>query len=150
MSTANTILVLDEIFATFGYPKYLVSDNGRTFIAKEFKNFLEKRGVKLKLTAPYHLLSVSSPRSPRVRSEEAGCGLRKEYTVNPYTISAILPHSHLLRHKNPCESREKPEQALTLLFRNILDPSHYRAQTIADHLLSYNTDVMLGKPPLHE
>ncbi|XP_011862729.1 PREDICTED: uncharacterized protein K02A2.6-like [Vollenhovia emeryi] len=54
MSTANTILVLDEIFATFGYPKYLVSDNGRTFIAKEFKNFLEKRGVKLKLTAPYH------------------------------------------------------------------------------------------------
>lgn len=54
MSTANTISILDEIFATFGYPKQLVSDNGRIFIAIEFTKFLEKQVIKFKLTAPYH------------------------------------------------------------------------------------------------
>lgn len=39
----------------FGYPKYLISDNGKTFVATEFKKFLENHSIQLKPSAPYHL-----------------------------------------------------------------------------------------------
>lgn len=53
-STA-TIGILDELFATYGVPTTVVSDNGRQFISDEFETFLKMSGVKYhKLTAPYH------------------------------------------------------------------------------------------------
>ncbi|XP_018397093.1 PREDICTED: uncharacterized protein K02A2.6-like, partial [Cyphomyrmex costatus] len=36
------------------WPETLVSDNGRTFIAEEFQNFLKNNGIYHKRTAPYH------------------------------------------------------------------------------------------------
>lgn len=54
--TANaTIAILDELFATFGSPVILVSDNGPQFTSVEFRDFLQRSGVKFhKRTAPYH------------------------------------------------------------------------------------------------
>lgn len=54
MSTKTTIRVCREIFARFGIPRVLVSDNGRQFVSHEFERFLESNGVKHSLTAPYH------------------------------------------------------------------------------------------------
>lgn len=54
MSVQNTIQKCREIFITFGLPQTIVSDNGRMFIAAEFKNFLKHNGIKHKCTAPYH------------------------------------------------------------------------------------------------
>jgi len=54
MSVQNTINKCTEIFATFGIPQTLVSDNGRTFIATEFQDFLKRNGIYHKRTAPYH------------------------------------------------------------------------------------------------
>jgi len=42
-----------QIFATFGIPKYFVSDNAKTFTSVEFKTFLKVNGIIQKLTAPY-------------------------------------------------------------------------------------------------
>lgn len=53
-STA-TIAMLDELFAAYGSPITVVSDNGRQFVSEEFDTFLKMHGVKYhKLTAPYH------------------------------------------------------------------------------------------------
>ena len=52
-STA-TITCLCKIFATFGLPEVLVSDNGRNFTSVEFETFLERNGIQHKLSAPYH------------------------------------------------------------------------------------------------
>uniref|UniRef100_A0A182PWJ4 RNA-directed DNA polymerase n=1 Tax=Anopheles epiroticus TaxID=199890 RepID=A0A182PWJ4_9DIPT len=47
--------ILDGLFATFGTPVTVVSDNGTQFTSTEFKSFLQRSGVKVhKLTAPYH------------------------------------------------------------------------------------------------
>ncbi|XP_029053944.1 uncharacterized protein K02A2.6-like [Osmia bicornis bicornis] len=46
MTTKTTIRILREIFARFGIPKVLVSDNGRQFIAHEFQQFLKKSLAK--------------------------------------------------------------------------------------------------------
>ena len=53
-STA-TIAILDELFAAYGTPVTIVSDNAPQFTSVEFKTFLQTNGVKYhKLSAPYH------------------------------------------------------------------------------------------------
>lgn len=55
MTSTATINILDEIFATYGVPVTVVSDNGTNFASKEFKSFLQTVGVKFhKFVAPYH------------------------------------------------------------------------------------------------
>jgi hypothetical protein len=57
MTTTKTISVLRSLFASYGLPKELVSDNGTQFTAYEFKTFLKNNGVKQTLTPPYHSAS---------------------------------------------------------------------------------------------
>lgn len=54
LSSATLIKELRQIFAEQGLPDCLVSDNGRSFISKEFKEYLVKNGIKQILVAPYH------------------------------------------------------------------------------------------------
>ena len=53
-TTAATIRELRRIFASYGLPEQLVSDNGPQFIASEFAMFLRKNRVKHVRSAPYH------------------------------------------------------------------------------------------------
>lgn len=55
ITSLASINILEEMFATYGVPVIVVSDNGRQFISEEFKEFLKRSGVKYhKTTAPYH------------------------------------------------------------------------------------------------
>ena len=56
-TAAKTIAVLREIFARYGLPQQLVSDNGPQFTAEEFTMFLRLNGVKHIKCAPYHQAS---------------------------------------------------------------------------------------------
>lgn len=49
----NVIKILDKIFNMFSVPESVWSDNGKQFIAKVFKEFLEKHGVKFELNPKY-------------------------------------------------------------------------------------------------
>ncbi|XP_024877348.1 uncharacterized protein K02A2.6-like, partial [Temnothorax curvispinosus] len=54
-TTEATIKILDELFAAYGVPTTIVSDNGTQFTAAEFKTFLQRSGVTFhKFSAPYH------------------------------------------------------------------------------------------------
>ncbi|XP_011883987.1 PREDICTED: uncharacterized protein K02A2.6-like [Vollenhovia emeryi] len=54
-TTQATISIMEELFATYGVPVTIVSDNGPQFTSMEFKLFLQKSGVKFhKFIAPYH------------------------------------------------------------------------------------------------
>ena len=53
-TTARTISVLREMFARFGLPKQLVSDNGPQFTSDEFEQFLVGNGVNHIRSSPYH------------------------------------------------------------------------------------------------
>ncbi|XP_061735502.1 uncharacterized protein K02A2.6-like [Nerophis ophidion] len=50
----NTIKVLRGLFASYGPPEELVSDNGPQLVAKEFTQFLESNGVKHTAVPAYH------------------------------------------------------------------------------------------------
>ncbi|XP_037974858.2 uncharacterized protein K02A2.6-like isoform X1 [Plutella xylostella] len=53
-SAKQVIIKLREIFATFGLPKQVVSDNGPPFTSMEFKDFLSSNGITQTFSAPYH------------------------------------------------------------------------------------------------
>ena len=52
-TAADTIAVLRHVFASFGLPEQIVSDNG-LLVAHEFAEFLRVNGVKHIRVAPYH------------------------------------------------------------------------------------------------
>ena len=51
---ALTITVLRQVFAAYGLPDCLVSDNGLQFVSEEFRSFLRVNGIKHLQSAPYH------------------------------------------------------------------------------------------------
>lgn len=54
ITTENTIDTLEKIFATFGYPTILTSDNGPQFTNYKFQDFLRKHSILHRRSAPYN------------------------------------------------------------------------------------------------
>ena len=56
-ATTSSICVIEElrtIFARFGIPEMIVTDNGSGFVSQECETFLKKNGIKHVTSAPYH------------------------------------------------------------------------------------------------
>ena len=55
-STSATLMIdkLRTLFAQFGIPQMVVTDNGSSFISQEFMSFLKKNGIRHITSAPYH------------------------------------------------------------------------------------------------
>ncbi|XP_064479259.1 uncharacterized protein K02A2.6-like [Ornithodoros turicata] len=57
VSTATSSALIDAlraIFATFGLPQLVVSDNGTAFASSEMKPFFSRNGIRHVTSAPYH------------------------------------------------------------------------------------------------
>ena len=52
-TSTKTIEALQHIFASYGLPLQLVSDNGPQFSSEEFNEFLVHNGIKHLCSAPY-------------------------------------------------------------------------------------------------
>lgn len=56
-AASHTIKQLSEVFARFGLPKQIVSDNGPPFTSGDFSQFLASNAVEHLFSAPYHAAS---------------------------------------------------------------------------------------------
>ena len=56
-ATQKTVEILRRLFAAYGLPEELVSDNGPPFTSTVFKSFRKSNGIKHTLVPPYHLAS---------------------------------------------------------------------------------------------
>ncbi len=54
ITATATVQRLRHIFSQFGLPEQTISDNGPTFTSTEFKQFLQKHGIKHVTSEPYH------------------------------------------------------------------------------------------------
>ena len=53
-TTSKTVEVLQVLFAKYGLPEQLVSDNGPQFTSEDFAYFMKANGIKHIRSAPYH------------------------------------------------------------------------------------------------
>ena len=54
MTTKTVIRCLNTIFCLFGFPSYIHSDRGTSFISYELKRYLNSRGIASSRSTPYH------------------------------------------------------------------------------------------------
>ena len=54
ITSRAVIKVMEEMFNLFGYPEWVISDNGRQFASREFNEFLTERGIQPRKTSPYY------------------------------------------------------------------------------------------------
>ena len=116
MSTATattTIQQLRQLFAKFGIPQSIVSDNGPQFAAAESDNFCKSNGIRRIKVAPYHPSSNGlAERAVKIIKQ----GLKKQskgtlgnriarmlfqYRNTPHTTTGRAP-SELLLGMKPC------------------------------------------------
>ena len=53
-TSSATIKKIRMLFARYGLPQHVVTDNGPQFISEEFKLFMKENGIKFTLTPTYH------------------------------------------------------------------------------------------------
>ena len=112
MTAKTVILKCEEVFTRFGYPNFLVSDNGPTFVSNEFKEYLKIHGIYHKLTAPYNPATNGQAerfiqvlkQSLRKMESESGTVQEKvqrmlvQYRIMPHSVTGKTP-SEMLFHK---------------------------------------------------
>lgn len=52
-SSTEIISILREVFARWGNPRKMISDNGRQFVSTELKEFCDREGIVLRHSTPY-------------------------------------------------------------------------------------------------
>jgi len=66
IDTKSVIEALHSIFVVFGFPHYIHSDRGSSFMSAELKNYLTHHGISTSRTTPYH--PQGNPQAERFNS----------------------------------------------------------------------------------
>lgn len=114
--SAQTIDYLAELFALFGNPCLIVSDNGPQLTSAEFDEFLSENGIRHLTTAPYNPSSNGQAEN-FVRSFKAALGkmlpegarkkdthtaartFLQDYRASPHSTTGQTPASMFLRRE---------------------------------------------------
>ncbi|XP_021348211.1 uncharacterized protein K02A2.6-like [Mizuhopecten yessoensis] len=106
-TSTSTINALRYLFASYGLPKELVSDNGPQFPAAEFTTFLKENGVRHILSAPYHPSSNGeAERAVRTFKQAMKSMAQEGGTLNKKLASFLLSYRttpHSLTKTTPSE-----------------------------------------------
>ena len=113
ITSREVIKALTDIFARFGFPEELVSDNGKQFISEEFEAFLKSCGIRQIRVSPYYARSNGKlERFHRYLNKNfravisEGKSWQRElpkilmtYRASPHQISGKSPSMLLFKHE---------------------------------------------------
>ena len=115
MTASKTIEILRDLFASYGLPETIVSDNGPGFVSKEFQRFTEANGIRHIVSPPYHPASNGAAeravqvvkqalRKQVFDSRDAGRSLQHQlynfllkYRCTPHTVTGQSPAELFLK-----------------------------------------------------
>jgi hypothetical protein len=110
-TSSATIRCLQTLFAQFGLPKTIVSDNGSCFVSQEFEKFLKVNGIRHLTSAPYHPATnglaeraVQIIKNGLKRDTEGTLSARLarilfNYRISPHSTTEISPAELLFGRK---------------------------------------------------
>lgn len=115
-TSAKTIEVLRSVFASYGLPEEVVSDNGPQFTSSEFKEFLRSNGIKQTLVPAYHPASngaaersvqtIKSSLMKQVLADKGSVTLQHRlanfllmYRSTPHTVTGVSPAELFLKRQ---------------------------------------------------
>lgn len=101
----KVVIEFRKLFARFGLPRHVVTDNGRQYTSSEFREFLARHGIKQTFTAPYHSATngavenfVGTFKNKVTKITKEGKSL--EYAVNLFLFD--------YRSKEHCTTKRSP------------------------------------------
>lgn len=107
----HVIAALESIFAMYGVPLVVRTDNGPPFNAEEFRNYLKQNGIQLESNIPYHpnsnlVEALMKPLGKAMKIAFAEGGDKKKalelflkaYRSSPHSATNISPGDMLFRH----------------------------------------------------
>ena len=107
-SSAAVITELRTLFARFGIPEVIVSDNGTGFTSSEFNDFVKRNGIKHITSAPYHpstnglaeravqMLKQGLKKYKNGSFEERIAKVLLTYRIAPHSTTGVSPSELLL------------------------------------------------------
>ena len=125
-TSLSTIQQLRTLFAQFGIPRTVVTDNGTCFTSEEFKSFLTKNGISHVRSALYHpALNGLAERAVRIVKE--GLHKMKEGTLSDRLARFLIAYCNTLHSTTGASTSE-------LMFGRRIDPSATRLDMIKPSL----------------
>ncbi|XP_035890488.1 uncharacterized protein K02A2.6-like [Anopheles stephensi] len=136
-TTEATIKILDDIFASYGAPVTVVTDNGPQFTSEDFSNFLQRSGVKFhKRSAPYH--PATNGQAERY-VQTVKRALKAMHSTSA-TLQANL-NKFLLQYRKAPHSETGEPPAKLFLGRNIRSRIDLQTFHMSDALAELNESV---------
>lgn len=154
-TTANsTCSALLEVFAHFGFPEQIVSDNGPPFNSEDFASFCRGQGIRHSRSSPYHPQSNgeaerfvqtfkdamdASSASPATCKQLAATILLR-YRVTPHTTTGSSP-AQLLFNRIPRTQLDllHPDFPTDVRSRQELDKSRFDTRAYERHFIAGDT-----------
>lgn len=114
-TTAGAVIrVMREIFARFGLPKEVVSDNGPPFTSKEYHEFMKRNGVKVTFAPAYHPSSNGAAEGAVKLCKRA---VKKAFREGADVDAAL--QSYLMAYRNVEQGTTGVSPAMFLQKRNL-------------------------------
>ena len=101
-SSERTVKVLRSLFARYGLPRVIASDNGTQFTSGTFQLFCKNNGIQHKLSAPYHPSTngeverfvhtfKTAMKATHSNLQVALCQFLMRYRSTPHTVTGKTP-----------------------------------------------------------
>ena len=128
-TTFKTIVTLREMFARYGLPKQIVTDNGPQFISEEFRKFMGVNGIKHIRCSPYHPASNGAAERAVQTIKKA---LRTAHLAG-YSMEHALA-TFLLRYRTTPHATTGVPPCTLMFSRDLRTQLHLVAPKVEEHV----------------
>nr|XP_022904274.1 uncharacterized protein K02A2.6-like [Onthophagus taurus] len=160
ITTASTIKVMKSVFARFGLPKTLVTDNGPQLVSSDFEDFCKSQGIKHVRITPYHPKSngqaerVVKTFKDRLNSSDKNfnlhdrlCKFLMSYRNTPQRGTGRTPSDLIFgRPARIIFDQLKPDVGRKLDNESLKQKMYYDKQHVREKFFELNDPVWINNP----